>query len=119
MHVADTARSDVGLAGLSLRCGLGSFEVVLITLDQLPRASRPKVTLTAGPARSELQGSVSDSGEAVVLPPAASSLAAGSWASAAELSVQIDTEPNPIQGIISIGGLSSALHLLSPLCAAK
>ena len=119
MHVADTAKSDIGLAGLSLRCGLGSFEVVLITLEHLPRASRPNVILTAGSVRNQFQASVAQSEDELVLPQAASGLATGKWQSATELSVEIETQPNPIRGIVPIGGLSAALRLLSPLCAAR
>ena len=119
MHVADTAKSDIGLAGLSLRCGLGSFEVILITLEPLPRASRPNVILTVGSVRNQFQASVAQSGEQLVLPQAASGLATGEWQSGTELSVEIETQPNPIRGIVPIGGLSAALRLLSPLCAAR
>jgi hypothetical protein len=55
----------------------------------------------------------------LVLPPAASGLATGEWQSATELLVEIETQPSSIRGIIPIGGLSAALRLLSPLCAAK
>jgi hypothetical protein len=79
MHVVDTAKSDLSLAGLSLRCGRGGFEVVLIVLEPLPRASRPTVILTAGSNRSEFEASVVQSGEAVLLPRAASGLAAREW----------------------------------------
>jgi hypothetical protein len=119
MHVADTAKSDIGLAGLSLRCSLASFEVVLITLEHLPRASRPNVILTVGSDRNQFQASVAQSGEELVLPQAASGLATGKWQSGTELSVEIETQPNPIRGIVPIRGLSAALRLLSPLCAAK
>ena len=118
-QAAAAAKSDIGLAGLSLRCGLASFEVVLITLEPLPRASRPNVILTVGSDRNQFQASVAQSGDELVLPQAASGLATGKWQSGTELSVEIETQPNPIKGIVPIGGLSAALRLLSPLCAAK
>ena len=119
MHVADTAKSDSGLAGLSLQCARGSIEVVLIVLDPLPRTTRPPVTLTAGSSRAELRASVIQRGETLLLPQAASNLAAGVWQKVSELSVEIDTKPAPIRGAVPLGGLSTALSYLSQNCPAR
>jgi hypothetical protein len=68
MHVADTAKSDTGLAGLSLQCGRDGIEVVLIVLERLSRTARPSVTLTAGINRVEFEASVVQGGEVLLLP---------------------------------------------------
>jgi hypothetical protein len=115
--LVDTTKSDASLAGLSLRCSREGFEVVLIVLEPLPRASHPIVILTAGSKRSEYEASVAQTGEALLLPQAASSLAAGDWQKATELSVEIATKPNPVRGIVPIAGLPAALRSLSPNCA--
>lgn len=119
MHAVDTVKSDVDLAGLSLRCTPGGLQVVLILLSSLPRADHPKVILTAGAGRSEFEASVAQSGEALLLPMAAAGLAAGDWQRATELSIEIATNSNPIRGIVPIGGLSAALRSLSPHCAVR
>jgi hypothetical protein len=104
MHAVDTRRSDVGLAGLSLQCGRGGIEVVLIVLEALPRTTRPAVVLTAGTKRSEFEASVVQGGQ---------------WQSATELSVEIDTKPAPIRGAIPIRGLAAALRNLSQNCPSE
>ena len=119
MRTVDTARSDINLAGLSLRCAPGGMQVVLILPSSLPRAHQPRVTLTAGANRNEFDASVTPGGGALLLPPAASSLAAGNWQNASELSIEIATNTNPIRGIVPIAGLSSALQSLSANCAGK
>ena len=52
-------------------------------------------------------------------PPSAANLAAGEWQNAAELGIEIATEPAPIKGTMPIRGLSGALRALSPYCAGK
>jgi hypothetical protein len=119
MHVVDSAKSDLNLAGLSLRCGREGFEVLLFVLERLPRASHPTVTMTAGSSRSEFEASVVQGGEALLLPPGASGLAARDWQNASELSVEIATKPKSIQGIVPIAGLSAALRSLTPNCPSR
>jgi hypothetical protein len=118
MHVADTTKSDIGLAGLSLQCGRDGIEVVLIVLERLPRATRLGVILTAGSKRTEFEAAVVQGGEALLLPKIASNLAAGEWQGATELAVEIATKPVPIHGAVPIGGLSNALRYLSQNCSA-
>lgn len=119
MHVADTAKSDTGLAGLSLQCGRDGVEVVLVVLERLSLTARPSVTLTAGINRVEFEASVVQGGEVLLLPQAASNLAVGAWQSATELSVEIEAKPAPIRGAVPIGGLSAALNYLSRNCPAR
>ena len=119
MHAADTAKSDINLAGLNLRCGREGIEVVLIVLQTLPRASHPRVALATGSNRAEFESSVAQGGEVLLLPQAATDLAAGDWQKAAELSIEIATESNSIRGIVPIGGLSAALRTLSQNCATR
>lgn len=119
MRTVDTARSDINLAGLSLRCAPGGIQVILIVLSSLPRAGQPKVTLTAGASRNEFDASVIQGGGALLLPQAATRLAAGEWQHAAELSIEIATNSNPIRGVVPTGGLSSALQALRSNCSGK
>jgi hypothetical protein len=98
MHVVDSAKSDFNLAGLSFRCGQAEIEGVLIVLAPLPLAFSPAVVLKAGANHAEFTASVIQKGEALLLPGAASTLAAGDWQNKTEVSVDIATKPNPISG---------------------
>ncbi|WP_456840311.1 hypothetical protein [Bradyrhizobium sp. USDA 4486] len=117
MRTADTAKSDLNLAGLSLRCGGDRTEVMLTLLEQQPRASHPKVTLAAGSDRVQLEASVNQSAESIVLPPSASTLAAGPWQTFPELTVEIATTPTPTRGTIPLAGLANAMRALRSSCA--
>lgn len=119
MHAIDITKSDIDLAGLSLQCGRAGIEIVLIVLDSFPRSARPAVILTAGNNRTEFEASVIQHGEALLLPQAASDLAAADWQKEAELSIQIEAKPNPIRGIVPISGLSGAFRALSANCPMK
>ena len=120
MHIADSTKSDPGLAGLSLRCSRnGGIEIVLIMLDPMARSSRPKVALSTGPDRNEFETTVASGGEALLLPPAASSLATDNWRSATEVSIEVTTNSTPVRGIVPIGGLQAALRALAPRCPAR
>ena len=119
MHLANTTRSDFAMAGLSLQCGPKDIEVVVVLLEPMSRHTRPAVAITAGTRRWEFEASVTQAGQALMLPQAASILAAGEWQKASELSLQIETKPTPIKGVVSIDGLSTAWRSLSPYCAAK
>lgn len=116
MRAADTAKSDVNLAGLSLRCAQAGTEVELIVLEPQARSSHPKVSLTAGANRSEFEASVAQSAQAIVLPQTASALAVGAWQNAMELGVEIATQSNPIRGIVPLKGLARAMNVLRASC---
>ena len=119
MHVADSAKSDARLAGLSLQCGRNGIEIALIVLEPLSRSTRPNVVLIAGEQRAEFEASVIQGGAALRLPADASKLAASDWQRATELSVEIATKPTAIRGAVPIGGLSTALRYLSENCPAR
>lgn len=120
MHVADAKRSDIGLAGLSLQCGRQGIEVLLITLERISHGDRPRVTLTSGSGRvAELDASVVQAGQALLLPRTALQLATGDWQQTDELSVQIESKPTSIRGTVPIGGLATAYQLLTESCPAR
>lgn len=119
MHVADTARSDPGLAGLVLQCGVTGVDVALIMLQPLPPDARPLVSLTGGTTSVRFQATVARTGAVLILPQDASRLAAGEWQHAGELAVDVQAQKEPIRGVISIGGLGAALRYLSPNCTAR
>jgi hypothetical protein len=119
MHVSDTSKSDFALAGLTLRCGGSDIEPLLIVLEPLPGGSHPPVTVKAGSSEAQFEASTIQGGQALLLPRAASNLAAGQWQSASELSVEIAIKPVPIRGVVPIPGLSKALQTLTQTCALR
>src|SRR5262245_36999027 len=48
MQTADTARSDIDLVGLTLRCSDTGFEVLVVFLKPFPLRTHPRVKLTSG-----------------------------------------------------------------------
>ena len=63
MQMADTARSDIDLVGLTLRCSDTGFDVLVVFLKPFPPRAHPKVKLTSGGTTVHL--------EAAVIPPGA------------------------------------------------
>lgn len=117
MHVVDAAKSDVGLAGLSLQCGPQGVEVVLVMLEHMSRSERFRVTLTPNTgAAAEMEASVAQSGETLLLPEQAAKLAAGEWQQASNLSIQIQKQAMAVRGEIPISGLGAALQILNASC---
>jgi len=116
MRTADITRSDLGLAGLMLRCGEGSTELLIVLVQPIPPRAHPKVVVSAGGKGAEFTASVVPPGVAVLLPQGASALAAGPWQSASELAVEVDDDQGPIRGIVSLAGLGAAFRTLLSSC---
>lgn len=118
MHVADIAKSDINLAGLSLRCTQDGLQAVLILLEPLPRSSHRSVVVKADTKTFEVQAAVVQGGEALLLPGLESRLTNGAWQTAAELSIEI-AAPGSIRGVVPIRGLAAALRSLPSNCLTK
>jgi hypothetical protein len=115
MQTADTAKSDLDLAGLMLRCGERNIETLVVLIRPFPPRAHPKVRVAAGAQSREFTATVQPPGVALLLPAEATALAAGPWQSATELAVQVDDESS-IRGIISLQGLGPAYRLLIENC---
>jgi hypothetical protein len=115
MQTADVAKSDLDLAGLTLRCGERSIETLVVLVRPFPPRARPKVTVAAGGKSAAFTATVAPPGAALLLPPEATSLAAGPWQSFAELAVEVDDE-SPIRGVISLESLGPAFRALMANC---
>lgn len=116
MHLSDTSKSDVNLAGLTFRCGAAGIEMLVITLDPLPRGSHPMVSVKAGSKETQFEATAVQAGEALLLPSAGSDLLAGQSQEATELSLEIKTKPTVTRGVVPINGLSTALQTLKQSC---
>ena len=117
LHAADTAKSDLSFAGLTFRCGQTGIETLLIVLDALDRGSPHDVIVKSGSTETRFEAKAIQGGVVLLLPPNATALASASWQREPELSVEI-AGPAPIRGSVPIGGLSSALTVLSQNCPA-
>ncbi|WP_197948828.1 hypothetical protein [Bradyrhizobium glycinis] len=118
MHVADSSTSDLRLAGVNLQCGKRGVEVILVTVQRGSIGDRPRVALSTTDGRREFEGTVIQSGEALLLPQAATDLAAHDWQNTPQLSVEIEARPDPIRGVIPLLGLGAAMKALVASCAA-
>ena len=123
MQTADTAKSDLELAGLMLRCREGGFEVLVVLVTPLPPRAHPKVTVTTGGKSTDFTGTIVPPGAAVLLPQEASELASGSWTRASEISVQVEAGQGDgipaIRGIVPLTGLKAAVPSLLANCPSQ
>jgi hypothetical protein len=119
MHTADTARSDLGLAGLMVRCAGAGPEVLVIMLPPLPPRAHPQVTLRAGGEETQVEGKVTPPGAALLLPRPTQALLAGPWQTKADLAVEVAAEGTTIRGVVPLAGLRTAMADLTAACAAR
>jgi hypothetical protein len=124
VKTADVTKSDIGLAGLMLRCGESNIEVLIVLLRPLPPRAHPKVIVTVGGRQTDFIASVVPPGAELLLPLEATALATGPWQAASDLTVEIgavegDDQPSPIRGVISLAGLGASLPLLQANCPSQ
>src|SRR6202023_3518706 len=85
MHTADTARSDLDLAGLMLRCSdngpLGGAQVLVVVLTPFPPRAHPEVAIVAGSQQLRFDAAVVPPGAELLLPQDAHSLVDGTLTS--------------------------------------
>ena len=118
-RTADISKSDLEFAGLMLRCGERSVEVLIVLVRALPPRTHPKVKVTAGSASAEFVARVVPPDVLLSLPPEATALASGPWQAATELAVTVEDEQGAIRGAVPLSGLGHALALLRSNCAAQ
>jgi len=119
MQTADIVKSDIDLAGLTVRCGENNLETLVVLLTPLPPRAHPKVTVSAGGASEDFTGTVVPPGAEVLLPQEASALASGPWTAAPELSVQVENDAERVKGVIPLAGLGAALPMLLANCPSQ
>ena len=118
MHVADTSRSDLDLAGLMIRCSEASTEIVIVLLPALPFRTRPHVTLGKPGNENQFEATVAPPGTAVLLPRDATTLVSGPWQTLEDLFIRIDDGQSTIHGVVKLAGLAAAFKKLQASCAA-
>jgi hypothetical protein len=116
MQTADPPRSDIDLAGLTVRCGIADPEVIVVLVRPLPPRANPKVKLTAGGSTAQFYGTVIPPGASIALPREASGLTSGPWLSSPELNIEVDESNDTVRGVVPLAGLGPALALLRSNC---
>jgi hypothetical protein len=119
MHVADTARSDLGLAGLMVRCAEGGPELLVVMLAPLPPRARPQVTLRAGAEETRVEAKVTPPGAALLLPTSPQALLAGAWRAEPDLAIDVAAEGTTTRGVVPLTGLRTAMTALTAACTAR
>jgi hypothetical protein len=105
------------IAGLMLRCSEGATtEVLVVLVEQLPVRTHPKVTVVAGPTTTEFIASVVTPGSLVLLPEKASALVKNAWQSVPELAVSIAEKARPLNGVIQLTDIRTAMRTLQSNC---
>jgi hypothetical protein len=122
MHIAEMTKSDLDLAGLTIRCGEHTPEILFVLVRPLPPRTHPIVVIEAG-ADTTLTATIVPPGAAIALPQEASAALIDAWKNAVALSVRIasapgDAEAVAIHGVIPLVGLSQAEPLLLANCPA-
>jgi len=117
-RTADVSKSDLEFAGLMLRCGERSVEVLIVLVRAFPPRVHPKVEVSAGSATAKFTASVVPPEVLLLLPHEATALAEGQWQAATELAVTVEDERGAIHGVVPLTGLGHALALLRSSCPA-
>jgi len=118
IHPADTSRSDLDLAGLMIRCGETSAEVIIVILPAMPFSTRPHVAFGKSGTKTQFEATVAPPGTAVLLPRDATTLVNGPWQALDDLSIRIDFGQSTIRGVVKLAGLQAAFKELQSICAA-
>jgi hypothetical protein len=116
MHTADISKSDIGLAGLMVRCHEKGVEVLVITTIPFAPRARPHIKLRVDKAEEHFDAAVVPPFSALLLPNETVELVYGKWQNASELSVQIEEEQTTVRGVVALGGLGAALANLRANC---
>ncbi len=120
MHVADALKSDPDFAGLIIRCREKSaLQIAFVVIRPFPPRTHPQISISAGQMKAHFETSVIPPGSLLSLPNEAEVLAKGPWQSANQLKVEIESEGDTIQGIVSLENLSNAIAFLQSNCPAQ
>jgi hypothetical protein len=116
MRTAEMARSDTGLAGLTVRCSEHGGEVLIMLFRAFSPHARPQVVLSADGTVTRVQATVASPGAALLLPQEATALVNGPWRSVKELSIKVEDPAGVTGGVVSLAGLGQAYRVLMANC---
>ncbi|MBV9567371.1 MAG: hypothetical protein JO172_04475 [Hyphomicrobiales bacterium] len=116
VHTVDISRSDADVAGLMLRCARGGIEALVIVLDPRPPSSRPWVKFRVSGTEEKFEAKIVPPFTALLLPVEAAAQLTGRWRTSDELAIEVEAEPLPVKGTLSLMGLGPALEGLRASC---
>lgn len=116
-HTADLDRSDVNFAGVMLRCGEKNMEVIVVAVTPFSPRAKPEVTVGTNAQEWRFNAEVIPPGAELQLPIEAIRLAAGSWQSTRELTIQVVSQEQSFSGVVPTEGIGQALAALRAYCA--
>jgi hypothetical protein len=119
MHTADTSRSDLDLAGLTLRCSENGIEALVVVIEPRAPRSRPRIRISADGDSAAFSASVVQPFSMLQLPNDAATLITGPWKVRSELAIEIEGDGTPVRGSVPLAGLPAALQLLAANCASR
>jgi hypothetical protein len=116
IHTADLFQSDPDFAGLTVRCGETSVEVLVILLQPFSPRAKPQVVVTDTGIQTRFSATVASPGTAVLLPPEATALAHGPWQKLREIGIEVDNDGTTVRGVVPLEGLREAVEILAANC---
>lgn len=119
LHTIDFERSNPRLAGLMLRCGKQSIEIIIVVIEPFPPRARPQVTLRTSGQVFQFEGSIIPTGAGILLPSDATGSLIGPLRSASELEIKIADRESVLDGVVPLSGLSTAIDSLNSECVLK
>jgi hypothetical protein len=119
MRTADPSRSDLDLAGLTIRCSSGGPEALIITLRPFSFGARPIIVFGKSGHEARFRATVAPPSTAVLVPMDATKLVTVSRQTPNDLFVRIEDSKYKLRGVISLAGLQSALKVLMENCPAQ
>jgi hypothetical protein len=117
MRTADTAASDLDLAGVMLRCGEQGPQMRVVVLTPFPLRARPEVVIATAASELRFDATVVPPGAELLLPTDPAVLAAGPLRAVRQIAIRINEAGSTIKGNVVIEGLGTALATLSANCA--
>jgi len=119
MHTADTSKSDLEFAGLTIRCGDGGTQILIILLRAFPLRARPHVIFGRAGHETQFEGTIAPPGTAILVPGNAANLVEGLWQTQADLFVRVTDGPTSVSGVVALTGLQPAFKALVANCASQ
>ena len=118
MHTADTSKSDLDLAGLTIRCREGGTEIVLVFIRSFPLRAQPSVVFGQPGHEARFKATVAAPGTALLIPGDANTLIGGSWQALSNLWIRVEDGQNTISGVVPLDGLKAGFQMLGANCPA-
>ena len=116
LQTAEFDRSDVGFAGMMIRCRNQKLETIFVVLQPLPPGTQARVTISTEGVNQVYDASPIPTGAGLMVPIDIAQDIQIRWRQTRELAVTIKTSETEIKGAVSLEGLRSPLSRLEAAC---